>query len=247
MKKLLLSTIVASTLVSTINADFLGAEAGYAYWGPKLTGDIRKGTQSLDFEKDLGFGSNEANSFMWVYVDHPVPLLPNVKIQKTTYTDSSKGTISKTLTFAGKNLTLNDSATSEFTLDQVDLIAYWRILDNWVNFDIGFNIKVIDGNIKIDTTTKHINEKFDLAIPMLYAKARFDMPFSGLSIEVDGSYMGYDGNKLSDIKAGIVYQSTLGFGATLGLRQESLTLDNVDSTYGDITIQGIYAGLFYHF
>jgi outer membrane protein len=247
MKKILLGVATAFFLNTSVSADMLGAEAGYVVWNPTLTGSIKKGGDSLDFEKDLGYGSTEANSFMWAYVDHPIPLLPNIKLQKTNYTDSAEGIVTKNLTFAGESFVIADKVKSELTLNQLDTIAYWRILDNWVNFDIGLNIKTIDGQIKLDTTTKHVNESFDIAVPMLYTKARFDLPFSGLSVEADMSYVSYVGNKFSDMKAGVVYETTFGLGATAGLRKLNLTLDDVDGIYGDINIEGMYAGLFFHF
>ena len=247
VKSLLLGVIGALALNTSATADFLGAEAGYVVWNPSLTGTIRKGSDNVDFEKDLGYGSSEANSFMWAYIDHPIPLLPNAKIQKTIYSDKADGTIDKTFTFANKTMSVTDKASSEFVLNQLDMIAYWRILDNWVNFDIGVNIKSIDGQVKIETTTETINESFDVIVPMLYSKARFDLPFSGFSVESDISYVSYAGTKFTDLKVGVVYETSYGLGATAGVRKQSLVLDDIDEIYGDIVIDGMYAGVFYHF
>jgi outer membrane protein len=247
MKKILLSTTLALTLTTSLSADVLGGEVGYAAWGTKLTGNVTKGVGTLDFEKDLGYGNNETNGFMWAYIDHPLPILPNLKIQKTNFSDNASGTINANVTFDGKTFSASDSVTSSITLDQIDVIPYWRILDNWVNFDIGLNIKAIDGNIQVDSSTQHANEDFSVVLPMLYTKARFDLPLSGLSIEADASYIAYSGNKFSDIKAGIVYETTIGLGATAGYRTQSITLDDIDDTYGTLDIKGAYAGIFYHF
>jgi len=247
MKKPLLSLTVALTLATTVNADFIGAEVGYAVWNSSLTGDIKKGTDSLDFEKDLGYGSSEVNSFMWAYIDHPVPLLPNLKIQKTNFVDDSTGSLNILKNFAGTSLVSGATSTS-LTLNQLDVIPYWRILDNWINLDIGFNVKAIDGNIEVKDKSNNIaNVDFSVVLPMLYGKARFDLPFSGLSAEADISYLGYGGNKVSDIKAGVVYETDFGLGATLGYRQQKITLDDIDNTYGKLDAEGVYAGLFFHF
>lgn len=246
--KKLLFTCLATTLLSTASqADFLGAEVGYAAWAPELTGDVRKGTGTLDFENDLGYGSKETNGFFYASFDHPIPLLPNIKIQKTNYSDAASGTVTGSLTFANKTFSASEKVTSSVTLDQIDLIPYWRILDNWVNFDIGLNFKSIEGNIEVNSATQNANEDFSVIIPMLYTKARFDMPFTGLSVETDLSYIGYAGNKIYDFKAGIVYETEIGLGATAGYRKENITLDDVDEVYSNINIQGIYAGIFYHF
>lgn len=250
-KKLLLSTVVASSILSTnLSADFLGAEVGFVGWGTEQTGFIKKGSGDIDLEKDLGYGDTKANSFMWAYIDHPIPLLPNLKIQKTNYTDNATGTMQKTVTFAGQSLDVSNDVKSELTLDQLDVIPYWRILDNWVNLDLGFNFKAIDGEVTITETSGGSDiakTDFSVVVPMLYGKARFDMPFTGWSVEADISYIGIAGNKLQDAKGGIVYESSFGLGATVGYRKQTLTIDDIDAVYGELNIEGPYAGLFYHF
>jgi outer membrane protein len=237
--------VSVSILASSASADFLGAQAGYALWSPSLSGTIQKGNDEANFENDLGFGSKKNNSFLWAYVDHPIPLLPNLKIQQTNYTDEANGKLSKSIVFAGKNLgPINANTTTKFTLNQTDIIAYWRLLDNWVNFDFGFNMKNIDGNIKINSI---VNENFSAVLPMLYAKAKFDLPFSGLSIEADISTISYDKNKITDLKAGISYNIIAGLGTVVGLKKQQFVLDDIEDVNADIDISGIYAGLYYHF
>jgi len=245
MKKIVLSSAVALMMSTSLSADFLGAEAGVAFWNTKVDGNIRKDGGSIDFQKDLGYGNSQTNNFFYASFDHPIPLLPNIKVQQTNFSDDGKGNLSKE--FAG--VTFSSNVTSELTLKQTDIIPYWRILDNWVNFDIGLNIRNIAGNIKIDSASenKHTNEDFNVIVPMAYAKARFDLPFSGVSIEADGSYIGFNGNSVSDIKGGVVYETPFGLGATLGYRKQNITLDDIDNTYGDINAKGIYGGVFFHF
>jgi outer membrane protein len=247
MKKIILSTVCVSLLTITANADFLGAEAGYASWTPAVTGTIQNGTDSVDMEKDLGFGDKENNSFVWAYLDHPLPLIPNIKIQQTNYTDKSKGELSKNLTFANTAFAVSEKTTNEFTLNQTDIILYWRLLDNWVNFDIGVEAKSIEGNIKINTLTKHVDEDFSITLPLAYAKARFDLPFSGFSVEADMATVSYSGNSLTDTKAAVVYESSIGLGAIAGYRNETLKLDDIDNNDVNIVISGVFAGMFYHF
>jgi outer membrane protein len=156
--------------------------------------------------------------------------------------------MSRTVTFAGKTFSGSTKVNSSFKFDQLDVIPYWRILDNWVNFDLGLNLKNIDGSIKIKDTVNSINadEKFDVILPLLYTKARFDMPFTGLSLEAEGNYIGYSGNKITDIKVGAVYQYSM-MGGTIGYRTQNITLEDIDDIYGSIDMSGIYFGMFLHF
>lgn len=247
-KKILLSSVAATTLLSSVaTADMLGAEIGAASWSSSLNGSVEKGVGAFDLESDLGYGSNKSNFFLWAYVDHPVPLIPNLKVQYTDFSDTSSGAIKKNITFDNKTFNASDVVSSDITLNQLDVIPYWRLLDNWVNFDLGVNFKVIDGEVSFSNTTNNVNQDLSAIIPMLYTKARFDLPFTGLSVEADGSYLGYSGNSIYDIKAGVVYESEIGLGATIGYRKENITIDDLSDVNAEINIEGIYAGIFYHF
>jgi outer membrane protein len=248
MKKILISSVIAISLATVSQADFLGAEVGYSTWMPSLSGSI-KGSDANDvdinLEDTLGFGSTQTTNQFWASFDHPVPFVPNIKLFHTSYSDSASKTT--TATFDGKNY--SGTVNTELTLDQTDVIAYYRLLDNWVNFDLGINFKILDGNVKMSATVgvTDTNKDFEAVIPMLYAKARFDMPFTGLSVEADANYIGYNGSKFTDMKAGVVYETSYGLGATLGYRAENITIDDIGDTNTDIDIKGIYAGVFYHF
>jgi len=249
MRRIFVTVLLSLCLVSFLLADTIGGEVGFAGWSTKLSGDIKKGTDSFDFKKDLGFGDKKTNSFLWAYIDHPVPILPNIKIISTNWSDSGIGRLTSVKKFDNKDI--NGSIKTDIKLDQIDIIPYWRILDNWVNFDLGFNLKLIDGNIKIDSDLQDADVNFKAVIPMGYAKLKFNMPLTGLSVEADINYISYDGNKISDIKGGLVYQLKISpvllVGATVGYRVENVTIDDIDDIYGKVDIKGLYFGAFIHF
>jgi outer membrane protein len=250
MKKSLLSLVAASAIAtSSLHADFIGFEGGAALWMPKTTGTFQNGSTEIDLEKDLKYGDTVNANYIWAWIDHPLPLIPNVKVTHTTMTDSTDATTSKSINFAGQNFNLSAPVKSETTIDQTDFTIYYRILDNWVNLDLGLTAKNISGTISIDTIVPGTSAKkdFELWMPMAYGKGKFDFPFTGLSVEVEAHYVGYDGNKIYDAKAGVVYETSIGLGATVGLRQEKMVIDDVSGINSDIDITGVYAGLFYHF
>jgi outer membrane protein len=248
MKNIFLSIITTLTITtSCLGADTLSAKVGYASWSPKLTGNIKgKDTldRNIDMNNDLGYGDKKTNSYVWIDLEHPLMILPNLKIQKTNYNDNAQK--ATTVTYDGKTYT--GTVTSSLTLDQLDLIGYYKVLDNLINLDLGLNFKVIDGNIKLSGTgASNTNKDFSAVIPMLYAKTIFNLPFTGFSMEVDGSYIGYSGSKFSDMKAGLLYETSYGLGATAGYRTQNITLDDIDDTNTNLDIKGVYVGLFYHF
>lgn len=247
-KKLLTAALAATSLLTTVsNADMLGAEVGFAGWASSINGDINKGIGSLDFESDLGYGQHKTNGFLWAYVDHPVPLIPNLKVQYTSLSDDADGIVDSNVVFNGETFSASDNVSSKLELNQLDIIPYYRILDNWVNLDLGINFKVIQGEINLETATAQTVQKLDGVVPMLYAKARFDLPFTGLSVEADGSYLGYDNSYIYDAKGGLVYETSYDFGATIGYRKESINIDDISNVDANLNIEGIYVGIFYHF
>ncbi len=248
MIKRITSSLVVATLLSTaVNADFLGAEVGFGSWNAKTTGDIKKGTNSIDFEDDLGFGDDSTNNYFYVLFDHPIPMLPNIKLQQTNFSTTANGKMTKSTTFANKTFSVSDNVSTDLKLNQTDLVLYYRLLDNWVNLDAGLMVKSIEGNIDIKSTLAHADESFDVIIPMLHVRGQFDMPFSGLSAEVEINYITYSGNSFSDVSAGVKYEFSSGIGLNTGYKAQKLELDDIDDIYGTINNSGIYAGLFYHF
>ncbi|MEA2018146.1 MAG: TIGR04219 family outer membrane beta-barrel protein [Campylobacterota bacterium] len=248
MLKKIITSLVATTLLSTtVYADFLGVEVGYGVWNAKTTGDIRKGTDNIDFEDDLGFGSNKSNGFFYVLFDHPLPLIPNIKLQQTNFSTKADGKMSKNATFAGETFGLNDDVLTYLKLNQTDLVLYYRLLDNWLNLDTGLMIKSIDGNINIKSTSANANESFDVIIPMLHVRGQLDLPFSGLSAEAEINYIKYMGNNLSDVKVGVKYEFNSGFGLSAGYKAQKLEIDDINDIYGAVNNSGIYTGLYYHF
>ena len=122
------------------------------------------------------------------------------------------------------------------------------MLDNWINLDFGINAKYLNASFSMDSATQSASTKdLNYVVPMLYAKAKFELPLSGLSVESDISYISYDSSAFYDVKGGVSYETTFGLGATAGYRAEKLKIDDISDFNSDIDIKGFYAGLFYHF
>lgn len=106
---LLLSTVL---LASAAHADVLGltAEAGtYA----------------------SNSGDNDLNSYFGIAIEHPIPLIPNIRLQHQSMEDTNK----------------NDLSFNDYTL-------YYELLDGltFVNLDVGATFRKIDNNSSTDGT-----------------------------------------------------------------------------------------------
>ena len=243
MKKNIVLLSLCATFALSASADTVGFEVGAAYWGAKTSGDFNYKGDTIDLEKDLGYGDKNTN-FIWASFEHPVPIIPNLKIQHTSFDESQSTNTNKV--FDGK--TYSGVVNSNLKLNQTDFILYYELLDNWVNLDFGINAKYLNASVSMDSATQSASTKdLNYVVPMLYAKAKFELPLSGLSVESDISYISYDSSAFYDIKGGVSYETTFGLGATAGYRAEKLKIDDLSDVYSDIDIKGFYAGLFYHF
>ncbi len=239
MQKFIPFVLFLSLASPTAMADVLGLYVGGGAWRHDPSGSFSStdpGSDSIDMKSSMNF-KEKTESYLWLAFDHPLPILPNIRLEKTGLSHSS----STGGTFNYKGNPVATGAT-RIQLDSTDAILYYRLLDNWVNFDIGLDLRKIDGEFKIGGDTSKFNE----TIPMLYLAAQFDLPFSGLSVGGDYRVISSSGSRYSDVRLRAVYEmSVIGFEA--GIRSVNLILDNVDGINSDIEFKGLMVGAFLHF
>lgn len=236
----------------TASADFAGVRIGGGSWDWEVSGELRYQSTNINdtfnFKDDFGL-KDDKQSFGYIVIEHPVPLLPNIRLSKTDLSTNGTGSLSVSKTYGGVTYTASETLTTELVLDQTDLALYYEILDNdLVGFDLGINLKNIEGKAAVTgSVSGSASDTFDVVVPMLYAGLEVGLPLTGLSIGADGSYIGYDGNSLTDVTAYIRYTSDYFVGLEAGVRSVSLELDDVDSTYGTLDFDGPYVSLFLQF
>lgn len=252
MKKFLLASafIFAMAVSSASSADTIGFWAGGGMWNWDVSGTFRyQATDTFDVENP-GSGNylnwaDDDSTTLFAIIEHPVPLIPNVKVFTTSL--ETRGTGQATASFGGATLT--GSITSNLDMNMSDITLYWDILDNVVGLDFGITAKMIDGSITVtndaDSSTDTAN--FDATIPMLYAGIDISLPLTGLMIGVNGAYIGYDGSELTEYHAYIRYDSDYVFGVEAGIKSFNIQLDDIDQSYGELEFTGAYAQLYLHF
>lgn len=248
MRHPLLITGLSCLLASPTFADTIGFELGANSWQQNFSGDVSSGLigSTVDVEADLGY-SDETNNVFYALIEHPVPVIPNIRIQQTDLDLSSNGTATVPFQFGGINFT--GDVSSDIDLSHTDLTLYYELLDNWVSLDVGITVRSInDGSIEITEVNTGQTESFDadVVLPMLYVAARVDLPLSGLFVAADVNGVSVDDNSLFDYRARIGYETSIGLGLEAGFRSFELDYDD-DGDTADLTIDGAYAGLFYHF
>ncbi len=249
MKKLTLLAAIAATATSFANADtVLGVYAGFGSWDASYDGKIGDPT-SISL-KELGVKDHK-NSFYYIALEHPIPIVPNIRLAHTEISSKQTATITKSFEYDDVIYTANDTIKSEFDLTHTDATLYYEILDNWVNLDLGLTARMFDGFVyaaSTTDTTRNKKVKVDQTLPMLYAKAQFDLPLTGLSVGVEGNYVSYSGDKVTDYSAKVSYlfDSVLDVGLEAGYRKLSVKVDE-DDLQAKVDIKGPYAAVIAHF
>ncbi|MCB1647772.1 MAG: hypothetical protein KDI36_20095, partial [Pseudomonadales bacterium] len=92
----------------------------------------------------------------------------------------------------------------------------------------------------------------DVVLPMLYGRARFNLPFTGTWVGGDINYVGYSGNQIADyaLKIGWETENFIfpEFGIEGGYRKFSIEVDEDDADVDVNTdIDGIFINLTAHF
>ena len=248
MKKNLLLVGMISTFGM---ADIIGGEVNLGYYNHSPSGTVQYQGDVVDIEKDLKWES-EGDIFIKAYIEHPLPIIPNIKVGYSTFGHSGSGSVEKRFEFGSSSFDLNTNIDTKFDLKMYDLTLYYELLDNWINADVGVNIKYIDGEIAVkgkDLSGALLNEStsFQVPIPMLYAKVRLDIPTTDLSFQAEGNYIGYDGNTFYDAEIGARYTFALGLGFEAGYKTMKLKLDDIDDLSMDSDFSGAYGKLVWDF
>jgi outer membrane protein len=247
MKKTL--AVAALTLAAPFaSADtILGVYAGAGAWMTGTSGNIGS---DIDLEDDLKLDDSTSIQF-YVALEHPVPLIPNVRIKRTDLTIDGDGSITGSV----GDISLTGDVKSTLDLSHTDFTLYYEILDNWISLDVGLTARLFDGSISFDGTgvaaSSSSNEDLSFVVPMGYAMAQFELPLSGLYAGGDVNVISMGGNTLSDINVQVGYDFPLpviDLGIAVGYRQFGLKLDDdLGDFETDVNVSGPYVNATFHF
>ncbi len=246
------NTLTGITLATALlapqlaSADFLSLYGGIEGWrvDPNAAfGDNQQNSAAFNLNNDTATG-------FYIGFEHPVPLIPNIKLRRDTLDADGQTRLTGQFTLGGETYNATDTLATTIDLQQTDVIIYWELLDlDLLSFDIGLNAKHIDVDltaVKQDGTDP-TSESFSGWIPMGYAAAEVGIPGLPLSLWAEGSYISYSGDKFYDARAALRYLliETLPMDLTLsvGYRALVVDVDDLDGVFADIDFNGYYAGV----
>lgn len=237
MRHFILPLVLAfSSLSANVHADALGLFIGGGMWKHDPSGSFSSvGDANIDMESNLGF-SGDNDTYFYAAFEHFVPLIPNVRVEIASMEHT--GTASN-ITFNGVPA-LNGA--SSVSIDTIDAILYWRLLDNWINFDVGLNARQLEGDFIVGGQTVPVSA----TVPMLYVATQIELPFSGFSVGGDINVISYNDVTYQDIRLRAMYEMGV-IGFELGLKTTTLELDALDKINADLEFKGLMVGAFLHF
>jgi outer membrane protein len=264
MKKTVSTLALGALMATTASADFTRVEAGVGAWSYKPSGIITyTDTDSTGNNETLTNTSDEkaqTSAYLWVLIKHPIPILPNLRLEYATVHDDGTGS------GAYNGYTFPAGTKTTLDLTQYDIIPYYNILDNtfWTTIDIGLDVKVIQSdytakNVQLNVSNlgsgsiiTDYNDKETVAIPLLYLRGRVEIPMTDIGLEADAKYVSYNGDTVYDARAKVDY--TLSFipvvqpAIEIGYRVQKYDFTSEDKkTYMNMDFKGFYMGLMARF
>lgn len=232
-------------IASHASADTIfGVYAGAGTWQSEYSGSVGNPAASTD---ELGFDENN-NSFYYIALEHPIPLIPNIKLQHNDISSRQTGTLTGDFKLDNVSFGAGTEVSSDFDLSYTDATLYYEILDNWLNLDLGVTVRKYSGELQAQALTMEDKVDVDVTLPLAYARFQFDLPFSGFSAGFEGNYINYSGNSVSDYSAKVSYSfdSIVDLGIEVGYKAASIQIDE-DDINTDIRLKGPYAAAIFHF
>lgn len=238
MSKLTAPLVLALSILSgNASADFLGLFVGGGVWDHDPVGTFGTlGDDTINMESDLAY-KGEKDTYSYIAFEHFVPFVPNVRIEQATM--EHVGASTATINFNGVPVLAGNSSIK---LDTQDKIIYWRLLDNWVNADFGFNFRRLDAEFNLAAQQVTLSK----SVPMLYLAAQVDLPFSGFSVGADINQISVSDVKYQEMRVRALYEiGVVGF--EVGMRSTVIELKGIGGINADLEFKGMMAGAFLHF
>lgn len=264
MKKLIAKTALVSMLISSAQAGaIVDIEVGGGIWATGApTGSMTAKGSVIDFADTTDLGS-ASNSYIWAVIDHAIPVIPNIRVERTTL----KSTGQKDSTFNIPNvITATGTLDTELDLTHTDFIAYWGLpFGTWLPFidelDFGLGAKVFDGSIDMAVSASGIvldsyKESLPFAVPYGYAKLRIEPPLLfGIGFEGELKYLSLEAGSFKSNFTEYIVKADWGMmfplpildikpGIEIGYRNMSLDIDAGSAGEADVGFSGIFFGLY---
>lgn len=243
MNRTLLGLSLLALASPSIAAPIIDLGVSVGRWNAEPEGTVGSTETDIDV---LGLDEESGNVLTAVF-EHPIPVIPNIRIKRTALDLSGTGTLTEDFTFDDVTFPAGQTVNTDIDLTHTDFTFYYGLPELIVDIDLGATVRVFDGEASAITTLLQEEADLDFAIPMAFASVRIDLPLTGLFVGAEGNAISYDDNELTDFTAKVGYSTDIiPFLADLeieaGYRSMDLKIDD-DDLEADIKIDGPFANL----
>ena len=246
LRSLLVVTITLAPLAAV--GDIVGLSIGGGSWQASPEGDI--GRTDIDLESTLNL-DEENNQFIFIALEHPVPVLPNIRLQQSEMEWTGNALVTAGTDLNGSPFVSDEQVDVSLDLSHIDATFYYEVLDNVVDLDLGITARAFDGQASLVGVSQQESIDLDAVGPLLYGKVGVDFPLTGLSAHMIANWIDVDEFSLVDWAAQLTYEFGLipavDTGLILGYRSMSVELDDLDDLQSDASFEGYYLAFQLHF
>jgi len=202
-----LVVLFSIVLMSNLQADtLLGSDIEIGLWSPSYeAGDA---SHNVTGKRKSVFAS--------ATIEHPVPLLPNIKIS------------------------LSEVDNSAYDYTKIDYTGYYEVLDNdLVSIDIGLGFSDFHNG-------HYLGQSFSEMLPHVYLDAEVSFPLSNITAYTDIHFLSVEGNGMTDAIVGLRYDFKLiaaDIGVKAGYRSQRFDVEDFDQLSFDVETKGVFVGL----
>ena len=262
IKKLTLAALLTS---GVLYADTIGGEISLGIYSHAPSGSASytlPGTplnSSVDLENDFGWSADQ-DIILKAYFENPLPFFPNAKFAYSNLNQSGEGTVNS---FSWGGIIGMDGVIETTLETQIyDITAYYELLDNVVEIDAGLTMRYINGETTVTPITDFNaplpfspsmslpsqSTSLDLWIPMLYGKARFNIPNTDISLQFEANGISYEETTFYDYELSARYILSMGLGLEAGYKSTHLDSEDLaDGLVVDMDFSGLYASIVWDF
>lgn len=255
MKKIALAVTLASILSANVQADALGIYLGGQLWDNQASGTLGDGSSQVDFN----LVDEKQNSF-FIAFEHPLPIIPNLRIASTSLETSGVTTLTTDFEFEDETFSKDAIVNANFNVSYVDYTLYYELFDNDIlSFDFGLTGRDFDGDVtlaaQVTTDSGMVTQSESIAvtdiIPMLYVATNVGLPLTGLNLYAQGNFLSFDDHTLYDYEVGVSYELidnlAVDVNINAGYRAVKLELEDLNDLYTNIEFDGVFIGTTIHF
>jgi len=225
-------------------ADFVGARLSGGMFKYSISGTVRDNpaaNESFDVKNDLGW--KDDNGFTgYLYIEHPVPIIPNIRLGTTSMKLGGSGVISQPTTYDGGTFAASTAVTSDLDLSHTEVALYYELIDTVVDLDLGLNFKFFDGKVYVtDGGANTATSTFKETVPMLYGSLTVPIPATGFKLAGDISTISYKDSTYTDYMVRVRYETDFMLGVELGYRSIHIDYQDVGAgKYAKLDAKGPY-------